>query len=186
MISSRGPENIIVIDRNQVPVDEVCEAVADHKTMEWIKRKYPITDEEIFQCLEAFIDMTLPVRGDVLELKLLASSSNARMFDMKTEAISDRVYFAILSYARVLAPQCLDVHLLYRIGIESILVECFMDIKSGTFDPTTADGLYQIVFEAFKKIYDSVEDNIDTLLEQFSKEHKAHLEAVKRTKNKVQ
>ena len=186
MISTRGPDNIIVLDRTRVPVDEICEAVADHKPMTWIKNRYPITDEEIFQCLETFIDMTVPVRGDRLELRLLKSSSPSRLFDMETVVISDRVYFAILSYARVLAPQCLDVHLLYRIGIESILVECFMDIKDNKFNLDEADGLYRVVFEAFKKIYNSVEANIDQLLEQFSKEHKEHLEVIKRAKNKVQ
>lgn len=183
MISTRGPDNVVILDRSRVPVEEICEAVAEHKTISWLKTRYLITDEEVFECLDAFIDITMPVQGDRLELRLHESSSTGRLFDMETVLISDRVYFAILSYARVLAPECVDVHLLYRIGIESILVECFMDIKDDKFNLEEADGLYRVVFEAFKRIYDSVDADVDQLLEQFSKEH---LEVVKRAKNKVQ
>lgn len=183
MISTRGPENVVVLDRSRVPVDEVCEAVAEHKPLNWIKTRYPVTDDEIFQCLETFIDITAPVNGDMLELRLRDPSTPSRLFDMETVLISDRVYFAILTYARVLAPECNDIHMLYRIGIESILVECLMDIKKDEVALDEADGLYRVVFEAFKKVYTGLENDVDRLLEQFTHEHKAHLEAVRNAKN---
>ena len=50
-IESRGPNNILVLERSAVPVNDIVELVCSRQELKVILRKYPITEAEVFECL---------------------------------------------------------------------------------------------------------------------------------------
>lgn len=165
-VSSRGPNNTVVLDRSGVPINAVCDAIAEHKNIDWIKQRYPVTTDEIYLCVETFVDITRPNKKDSLQLRVIPSDNPARNFDLETTLITDRVFFSILTYARGVMPMCDSVQDLYRYGIEIILNEALTDIKDGNYSFENSD-IHSIVFDAFASVYDNVHENIDVLLAQF-------------------
>ena len=56
MINTKGPRNIHVVARNNVPVSDICDCVAEHKPLDWIMSRYLVTEDEVFECIDAYID----------------------------------------------------------------------------------------------------------------------------------
>lgn len=150
-VSARGPRNILVLDRTNVPVMEVCDAVAEHKTFDWIKTRYPITDNEIFECLETFVDVTRPNKNDKLELRSVPDDDEDG-FEIEAAAITDRIYFLIVTYAKAMVTDCNNIYDLFRYGLEIIISESLNDVKNGhrSFE---ASEIHDIVFTAFEKMH---------------------------------
>ena len=169
-ISSRGPRNILVLDRTNVPMLEICDAVAEHRTFDWIKTRYPVNNDEIFQCIETFVDVTKPSKKDKLELRAVPSYDTESEFDIETAAITDRIYFLILSYAKAMIPLCEDIEDLFRYGLELIINEALTDIKNGHRNFENSE-IHSIVFKAFEKMHlenhDLTINSIDDILKQF-------------------
>ena len=92
MIKTKGPHNIHVVARNNVPVNDVCDAIAEHKTLEWVQTRYMITEDEVFGCLDTYVDLT-EKKPFHLELSCIADPEKSNIYGIETSAINDKMYF---------------------------------------------------------------------------------------------
>jgi hypothetical protein len=127
-IVARGPANILVIQRNGVPLKEICDAVAEHKLMSWIKTRYNITNDELFDCLDTYADLLEKHNQNALTLEVIFNVNN-RIAAIETMGINDRMYFSVLCYSRKLFPNLDSFKNLYVKGMKLIIVEVLMDVK---------------------------------------------------------
>lgn len=128
-IVARGPANILVIQRNGVPLKEVCDAVAHHSPLSWIKTRYSVTNDEIFECLDAYADLLEKRNDNALMLQVVRDINN-RIAAIETVGINDRMYFSVLSYARSVFPKIDNFKELYVKGMKLIIIETLTDIKN--------------------------------------------------------
>ncbi len=177
MIKTKGPNNIHVIDRNNVPIGEVCDSVAEHKPLELIKKRYLITDEEIFECLDTYVDLT-DKKPFIIKLSCTADPNGSDIYGIETTEINDKMYFSILNYGRLFfEADCLQELFTYSLNL--VIIESVLDLKDNTMcDPESMHG---VVLDAFKDSYGTVDaSNIDHILEQL--DHQSLMRQMKNAK----
>jgi hypothetical protein len=177
MIKTKGPHHLHVIDRNNVPVHEICDAVADHKTLEWIKNRYSITDDEVFECLDTYVDLS-EKKPLIIKLSCTADSEGSDIYGIETTEINDRMYFSVLNYGRLFFDaSCLQELFTYSLNL--IIIESVMDLKDKIdMDPAS---MHSVVLEAFKESYGEVDaSNIEHILEQL--DHQSLMRQMKNAK----
>ncbi len=151
-ISNRGPRNILVLDRSGVQVTDVCDAIAEYKDIEWVTQRYPVTVDEVFECIDAFVDLAKPSKKDKLELDFVDDPVSSDDLDVQATAITDRIYFLIISYAKSILNDCESVDDLFRYGLELIIVDCLEDLEKGERDFENSE-VHSVVFNALEKMH---------------------------------
>lgn len=160
-ISNRGPRNILVLDRTGVQITDVCDAIAEYKDITWVTQRYPVTVDEIFECIDAFVDLAKPSKRDKLELDFVDDPKSADVdLDVQATAITDRIYFLIISYAKSILPDCENVDDLFRYGLELIIVDCLEDVAKGEQGFENSE-IHSIVFNALTKMHKKYDREID-------------------------
>lgn len=164
-ISARGPKNHLVLERTGVLVREIWDAVADHKDIEWLTQRYPITADEVFECIDALIDLTDNDDIDFIKLSCTDATSFEKL-ELEAVGITDRVYFSVVSYGKALNSESTDIRELFSYGLMLIINDCLADIKVGASDYKNSH-LHNLVYNAFVDAYsqiapvDSIMDIID-------------------------
>ena len=152
-ISNRGPQNILVLDRTGVQIIDVCDAITEYKDITWVTQRYPITVDEIFECIDAFVDLAKPSKKDKLELDFADDSNSTDVdLDVQATAITDRIYFLIISYAKSILHGCETIDDLFRYGLELIIVDCLEEIEKGEQSFENSE-VHSIVFNALTKMH---------------------------------
>ena len=152
-ISNRGPQNILVLDRTGVQIIDVCDAITEYKDITWVTQRYPITVDEIFECIDAFVDLAKPSKKDKLELDFADNSNSTDVdLDVQATAITDRIYFLIISYAKSILHDCETIDDLFRYGLELIIVDCLEEIEKGEQSFENSE-VHSIVFNALTKMH---------------------------------
>lgn len=167
-IVTRGPRSILVIERNAVPVQDVCDAVAEHKTLEWLQQRYSLHADEVFDCLDAYVDMSEKHNKNMLSLAVYRDEAQ-RIAGIDTVAINDRVYFATLLYGRTLFPDVDNLGDLFLRALNVIIIECLMDIKDGVAnDGPSRYFVHDVVLAALEQTTSLKFDqtNAETMLEE--------------------
>jgi hypothetical protein len=124
-IETRGNFNTLVLTGSAVPINEVANHIVDRKGLDWICNRYPISVDEVFECIDTIADLgghydqgiTLINRGDDTEISL------------ETVSVTDTVYFALISYGHQQAPDWLDMDKIYNRGLVKVIEEIYTDIK---------------------------------------------------------
>jgi hypothetical protein len=177
MIKTKGPRHIHVIDRNNVPVHEICDAVAEHKSIDWIKARYAVTDDEVFECLDTYVDLSEKLKF-VIKLSCTADPDGSDIYGIETTEINDKMYFSVLNYGRMFFDSsCLQELFTYSLNL--IIIEAVLDLKDNAdIDP---ESMHSVVLEAFKQSYGPVDSsNIDHVLEQL--DHQSLMRQMKNAK----
>jgi hypothetical protein len=177
MIKTKGPHNIHVIDRNNVPISEVCDSVADHKSIDWIKNRFLVTDDEVFECLDTYVDLT-DKTPFVIKLNCTADPNGSDIYGIETTEINDKMYFSILNYGRIfLEADCLQELFTYSLNL--IIIEAVLDLKDSTDnDPMS---MHSVVLDAFRDSYGNIDSsNITHILEQL--DHQSLMRQMKHAK----
>ena len=98
-IETRGNDNLLVVSGSAVLVDDVGDAVLDRKNLDWICKRFPITVDEVFQCIEVLSDTNHQYKGGIT---LINRGSENVYFDIKADQnhfevseLHDSVYQAI-------------------------------------------------------------------------------------------
>ena len=178
MIKTKGPHNIHVIARNNVPVNEICDAVAEHKNIEWIKSRYMITEDELFECLDTYVDLAEKSHFH-LKLSCIADAGGTDIYGIETSEINDKMYFSILNYGRIFF-ETRNLQELFTYALNLIIIESVLDFKDNSV--TDPDSMHGVVFEAFKDTYGVIDDsNVDHILTQL--DHQTLMRQMKSVKN---
>lgn len=154
-IVARGPRNLLTLESSGILVKEIWDAVAEHKDVHWLMNRYPITEHEIFECIDALIDLTEPHEHDFIELKCTNNGSSLNDIEIETVGITDRIFFSLVSYGKSFNNDILDIQTLFVEGLMMVISECLADIKLGENDYLNSD-LHVKVYNAFIDAYSKV------------------------------
>jgi len=178
MIKTKGPMNTLVLARNNVPIDDVCDAVASHKTLDWVMDRYLISKDEIFECLDTYVDLK-EKNSFLIKLGCVADSIARDIYGIETQEINDKTYFSVLLYGKLFFDlECL--HELFTYSLNLIIIEAILDLKEHVeIDPESMHG---VVLNAFIDSYGEVnESNIEHILTQL--DHVSLMRMMKNDKN---
>lgn len=169
MIGSRGPENVLVVDRTCVPVYEICDAVIYSTTPEDIMQRYQVSSEEVFECIEVFADLAGPSENDFIELVKLDPEETEEgtdiEIDIETAAVSDWVFLTLVGIGYTDRPEVSEFRYLFAYGLQSVLIDCIKDIKIDCKDYELSD-IHLICYTAFTNAYgDLTKEEATNLLE---------------------
>jgi|TARA_R110001592_G_scaffold319992_1_gene597869 uncharacterized protein (UPF0216 family) len=160
-IQSRGPNNILVLSRSVVPVNTVCDMVCSRQELDLIKRKLPITTEEVFECIEAWTDIRDASENDYIKFDV---EFNAGDLNVMTLGISDWMYLSLVMQGRVYFPDQEGMNKLFMLGMEQVITDCLMDLRDGNTNYEMSD-LHRIVWEEFERTHGMVtEEKCNELL----------------------
>lgn len=167
MISVRGPECILVVDRTAVPVLAVCDAAIKSKTLDEITSKLPVTEQELFAAIDAFVAVT--TLGDNDYIKFHCNKDDEDV-SVDTVSVTDTIYLNALVFGREQRPNEQNLYALYAYGIESIMFDCLLDISNGD-RYYMSSSLHSKVYESFCKAFgrpshDEVKDLLNSLIDE--------------------
>lgn len=171
-IVTKGPRNMFVIERNNVPVKDICDSVAEHKTLSWLQQRYGVQRGEVFECLDAYVDMSDDDNNNLLALAVYRDDQQ-KLAGIETVAINDRVYFAVLCYGTMFYPHIDCFNELFAASLNLIVVESLLDVKSGIAEEyTDRSFIHSVVLTALEKSTGVTVDqhNVDQLLQDLDYE----------------
>lgn len=167
-ISSRGHDNILVLDSCAVPVTELFQSLINYRSIDEILKRYPVNINEIFECADACLDISPLTEEDFIEFVCEPRGEPAdEEFDLLTKAVSDHLYISVISHAREFYPKLDDLDELYTEGLFLILGECVHDLSLGQ-EYFKCSELHSIVFDSFRKVFPhDVNEALDKLVKTF-------------------
>ena len=146
MISTRNGH--LIIGKFGVPVREITERIIERQELENITKKYPIDEQEVFECLDAVADLDTFSSRDRLKLKNVGTEEDIQV---QTVAITDNLFLKIIQYGRIFSQTEKDFNKLFDIGFLNLSFECYEDLKNGHREFENSE-LHSIVFEAFENM----------------------------------
>ena len=161
MISPRGPNHILVLDRLGVPIRDICEEVICRDTLSSVCNKFLINTDEIYQCIDTFTENHGPSENDFIEIECTRVNGD---IEVETAGLSDWVFLTAISYGRAIGGGEDRIRTQFAFGLEAIMVDCLTDIKLRS-DGYTHSAIHTLVFESFERAYGTVtEQDVDMLL----------------------
>ena len=154
-IETRGNDNLLVIAGSAVLVDDVGDAVLDRQNLDWICKRFPITVDEVFQCVEVLADsntqykdgITLINRGDDKDILLETISGNETLF------------FGLLDYGHSIKPGCLDFDIIYNTGLVKVIEDIYFDLKADANHYEVSE-LHECVYQAIRQEIGDIEPDV--------------------------
>lgn len=161
MISPRGPENILVVDRTGISVLDICMSILHSGTFENITKKMPVNKEEIVECINTFCDHIAKSEHDFIEIEC---KKEGDLIHVETVGLSDWVFISALQIGLELEPEEQDINTVYAAGIESIFVDCLVDEYKDVEHYKFSD-IHKLVMDGFTTAFGKVErDDVITML----------------------
>jgi len=163
MISTRGPHQIMVLERSAVPIHEIIGAMCHHETLDDIKLRYPVDNNEIWVCAEIFADQLGPTDRDFVAMNVFLDDQGEQ--HVETVNISDWVF---VSCAVMGADESdsENIHELYAVGVEMVVMDCIDDIINGN-ENFREVPLHSIVWDAFEVAWNDLKPGaIDEMIEK--------------------
>lgn len=162
MISSRGPKGTLVLDRNGVPVRNVVSDLLSKATLSEIQQKYLISDVEIFDCIDTYVDGFGPTENDFINL---ACDRVGDDINVEAVGLSDWVFMAAIALGRSIGEEEDRIRTLFAYGLEVVMIDCLTDLKSGK-DYYLYSELHTMVLDAFEVAFGQPlsQEDIDMLL----------------------
>jgi hypothetical protein len=171
-ITTRGPNNILVLEPSGVMVDEVCDEVCARENLKIICKRYGIQPDDIFECVNAYVEFKQStIDSDYIKMKIGKFSENELMVD--TVAITDWAFLSVVDFAHDVDSRNAGYDTaktfadLYASGIEMILLDCLLDIKSNDLHWVSVSEIHRIVLDGFEDAHEIIDEtNVDETLEQ--------------------
>lgn len=171
-ITTRGPNNILVLEPSGVMVDEVCDEVCAREVLNTICKRYGIQPDDIFECVNAYVEFKQSSM-DSNYIKMKIDQYNADELMVDTVAITDWAFLSVIDFAHDVESRnagydtATTFEELYALGIEMILLDCLLDIKSNDLHWVSVSEIHRIVLEGFEDAHEEInETNIDKTLKQ--------------------
>lgn len=152
-ISTRGPRNTLVLDRNCVPISAVCDQLCIGTDYRLIQRRFSISFDEIYACAEAWTDLKPCTDEDFISLSVYENNGE---FDVQTTGISDWIFLSLLTLGRLGHSDVDSAPTLHAYGLEAVITDCCFDIVSGT-DHYKMSDLHKCVFEEFESKFQVID-----------------------------
>jgi hypothetical protein len=161
-IIAKGPRSILVIERNSVPVKNIWDDIIDQNSLQCIQQRYNVSKEEIFECVDIFIDRYCANENHSNTLVLsINRTSEQRFSNIEATAINDKVYISILKKGHGLYPHLESFEEFFIHGLRMTVIEAMLNfIETGSEPAITNESfLHHIVYHALTA---ALEKEMDT------------------------
>jgi len=155
MFGRRQFSNQVLIESTATPVDAVLESVVVDRNLVRTKRLYPVTYEEVFACIDYYLDTTEISNKEFIELEVTHNAKNE--LSLHTLGLSKWVFLAVLAYGNVHLNTD-DLKRLFAVGLHHILRDILKDLYINEYH-FKESMLHQIVYDAFVKSYGELEQS---------------------------
>ena len=146
MIKTRN--HTLVIGKMSVPVRNITDSIIDRKNMNYITKRFPVSVEEVFECIDTIADIeTFNGTG---HLSVRNNGSNDDVV-LECTAISDVLWLKLIQYGRIFASDIDTFHKLFDKGFRMCAIECLDDIVNDRTDFESSE-LHNIVFDAITSV----------------------------------
>lgn len=155
MISNRN--GYLVVGKFSVPIREITDCIVERNELETICKKYPVSKNEVFECLDAIADLDSITSRDRLKCKNIGTNEDIQI---QTVSITDNLFLKIVQFGRVINDNLDDFNKLFDVGFLNLAYECYEDIHNGHRQFENSE-LHTIVFDAVESMIDgqiSMED----------------------------
>ena len=155
MINNRN--GYLVVGKFSVPIREITDCIVERNELEVICKKYPISKEEVFECLDAIADLDSITSRDRLKCKNIGTNEDIQI---QTVSITDNLFLKIVQFGKVINDNLEDFNKLFDVGFLNLAYECYEDIHNGHRQFENSE-LHTIVFDAVESMIDgqiSMED----------------------------
>ncbi len=143
-IETRGNDNILVVSGSAVPVDSIGDAVIDRKNLDWICKRFPVTVDEVFQCIEALADSSTQYTDGIT----LINRGNEKDILLETISVNETLFFGLIDYGHSIKPEALDMDIVYNAGLVKVIEDIYFDLRNGEnhFEVSELhDAVYQAI-----------------------------------------
>ena len=173
-IESRGPNNVLVLERTAVPVNLIADQVCCRVEVARIQQRYPVSVAEIFECIEAWTDIREPSENEYIKFDVSYANGD---LDVMTIGISDWIYLSLVAQGRMYHPDNIDLQELFKLGLEQCIVDCLMDLRDGNTNYEMSE-LHRLIWEEYERQYDEelTVDKIQELLYSLGVNYKEEYE----------
>lgn len=148
MISNRN--GYLVVGKLNVPIREITDCIVERNELETICKKYPISKNEVFECLDAIADLDSINSRDRLKCKNIGTNEDIQI---QTVSITDNLFLKIVQFGRVINDKLEDFNKLFDLGFLNLAYECYEDIHNGHRQFENSE-LHTIVFDAVESMVD--------------------------------
>lgn len=145
MIETRNGN--LVVSKKSILVRQVTSSICDRQPMDWLLKRYPLTKEDIFECIDTISDLD---DFDNSQHIKIVNDGDAQDIQLRTTAISDIMFLKLIAFGRIFSPKVDNIDDLYNIGFKQVAIECYTDLVEGNLDFENSE-LHDIVFQAFDK-----------------------------------
>jgi len=138
----------LVIGKLQVPVRNITDYILNRYSLEEIRKRFPVTTDEIFECLDAIADHdTIQVNDRLVVVNQSTDKDNILLV---TTNISDIIFLKILQFGYLKTPNENDLNKLFDIGFRELAIESFEDKIAGTGVVEQSSEIHSIVSSAIE------------------------------------
>lgn len=155
MISTRGPQQIMVLERSAVPVHEIIGALCLYETIEEITTRYPVDENEIWVCAEIFADQLGPTDKDFIAMNVFEDAQGER--HVETVNISDWVFVSCVMLGTDIhdGDETPSIHELYAMGVEEAVTQCMDDLINDS-DDFREVALLTMIWDGFEAAWEQL------------------------------
>lgn len=155
MSSITNLNGTLVIGDLKVPVRNVTDAFLDRSPVEFIQKRFPLSVEEIFECLDAVADHdTIGVQD---RLVVVNQSIDAQEITLATTSIADTIFLKVLQIGRNTNINITNINDLYEIGFKTLAIESYEDKVSGNNHLEEVSDIHSIVNSAISNAIPDME-----------------------------
>jgi|TARA_R110002153_G_scaffold15181_2_gene54397 hypothetical protein len=172
-IATRGPNNILVLEPYGVMVDEVCDAVCHRENLNDICKRFKIKQEDVFECVTAYVDFRQStIDADYIKMNITKLNAEELMVD--TTAITDWAFLSVVDFQHDFTQKNVsdtetitNFAELYADGIEMLLLDCLLDIRSNDLHWVSVSEIHRLVLDSFEKAHMIIDEtNVNETLMQ--------------------
>ena len=132
---------ILVTEKRKVPVLDIMEELCDTRNLDRITTKFPISEEDFWDSLDAFVDHYANGGScDICFTKFDHVALRDPFFALETTAITQEMFTSILRYGRVYVDESFNIDRIYQVGLYFIVVE----IMESLHITNATDGLTSV------------------------------------------
>ena len=160
----KGPKDVLVLERTNIPVNDICNALCERKNFSQIQQSYPVSLEEIIECIDMFATHCGPLERDFISFDCSQDESNPRNIMVDIDSISEWVFLSIIDEG--IQDQGIndDVGKLIAAGITSLLKDAVSDTLN-LADPRHRGPLHNLVIPSFEEAFQKITiDNVDEII----------------------
>jgi len=146
MIKTRN--NTLVIGKLSVPVRNITDSVIDRKTMDYITKRFPVSVEEVFECIDAIADIETLTGAGHLSVR---NTGTGQDIILECTSISDVLWLKLIQYGKVFSPNEEKFPLIFDKGFRICAIECLDDVVHNRTDFEGSE-IHSIVFDAIASV----------------------------------